>query len=172
VGLKDEHLKELGLKTIGLRGKFYTALEKLTDSPGHKSPNWVVSPLPDDLSRIRPPRLSKDAPEFVCEEGWLSKTKEKILDGFRAGDSGDGSFRVPPLALIRHTRGGKTRSLYELMRVMDEHFLGVANSPVLLFITFNDFANLSSWEIENPLKAVCHRISFSAFHQGDFSTTE
>ena len=53
-------------------------------------------------------------PEFVCGENFLFETKSEIQNRLDEMDNVHGEVRVPPMAVVRCSRGGKTRALYEI----------------------------------------------------------
>jgi hypothetical protein len=68
--------------------------------------------------------------------------------------------RVVPLALVRCSRGGKTRALKELA-----HSLRKQDSKlVVIFISFNDYSAIQEWEHGDPVSALCRRIAFAALN--------
>ena len=101
-------------------------------------------------------------PPFCAEEGWLDKLATCVGVGLDQSD-GIGQDekiidRVAPLALIRCSRGGKTRTLYELAKVFHELRPGVA----VIFVSFNNDTSIADWELEDPVGALCRRIAFAA----------
>jgi hypothetical protein len=105
------------------------------------------------------PPVSAKAPPFTSEPGWLEETERLVLKHYEAED---GEERVPPMALVRCSRGGKTRALLELARV-----LKLRNIPVVM-ISLNDYSELEEWEIADGVGAVCRRIAFAASRDRDF----
>jgi hypothetical protein len=76
-------------------------------------------------------------------------------------DTPSGSIRVPPMAVVRCSRGGKTRALYEIANWIKEP--SVHREPVaVIYVTFNDFSSLHDNEQDDPLQALCQRIAFAA----------
>ncbi len=69
--------------------------------------------------------------------------------------------RVQPLALIRCSRGGKTRVLLELNKMLRERLPDIA----VIYVSFNDFSSLEAWEIRDPVSALCRRIAFTALRE-------
>jgi len=66
---------------------------------------------------------------------------------------------VPPLALIRCSRGGKTRALKEMAKAL-KHRLGPQAS--VIYISLNDYSSLGESEQNNAVRALCRRIAFEA----------
>ena len=105
-------------------------------------------------------------PEFVCHYGYLAEIKAEILN--RLEDI-DGDDRVPPMAVVRCSRGGKTRTLNEIAHIMrnvspqkpEDHRLAV------LLITFNDFMHLSETEEkeEDTLQVFLKLVAFMATYK-------
>ena len=81
-----------------------------------KLPELTIEKLPLTESCLGyiPPQVSD--PPFIAQEGWLSARVEEIWAGFHAKDNPSGSERVRPMALVRCTRGGKSRALIEIER--------------------------------------------------------
>jgi hypothetical protein len=103
--------------------------------------------------------VNASAPPFTSEPGWLEETERLVLEHYKAED---GEERVPPMALVRCSRGGKTRALLELARTLKLH-----NIPVVM-ISLNDYSSLKEWEKADGVGAVCHRIAFAASMDRDF----
>jgi hypothetical protein len=79
-----------------------------------------------------------------------------ILEHFNAKDKDEGAERVPPMALVRCSRGGKTRSLRELACLLKTKLPDVA----VIFISLNDFSTLETWENNDQIGALCRRIAY------------
>ncbi len=92
-----------------------------------------------------PPILDTE-PKFTCAPGWLEETVSQAVKQFEAKDEYE--LRVPPMALVRCSRGGKTRALRETARL-----LKARNIPVL-FVSFNDYTPLKMTIMRTPL-ALC-----------------
>jgi len=63
---------------------------------------------------VPPPELVEEfpPPEFVAPKGWLHDLCKEVRIQFNRKDS---EFpRVSPVAVVRFSRGGKTRALHEL----------------------------------------------------------
>mmetsp|Transcript_22762 Transcript_22762/g.32681 ORF Transcript_22762/g.32681 Transcript_22762/m.32681 type:complete len:537 (+) Transcript_22762:613-2223(+) len=103
---------------------------------------------------VPPPMVSGSEPEFVDEE-WLSKRVEDILSLYRTSDTM--AFRLPPTAFVRCSRGGKTRALKEIAKRLKS----IVHASVI-FVSFNESSDISSWEQVDPLGALCRRIAFAA----------
>jgi hypothetical protein len=116
----------------------------------------LVAPL-----EVMPFAVPVCEPEFCAEEGWL----EACIAGLKSGWEQEESnlVRVQPTAFIRCSRGGKTRVLLELNRLLKEQVPKVA----VIYVSFNNFSSLEPWEIRDPLGALCRRIAFSALKQRD-----
>jgi hypothetical protein len=93
-------------------------------------------------------------PPFICEPNWLDDTTTSILKYFNAKD--EGAERVPPMALVRCSRGGKSRSLRELACLLKTTLPDVA----VIFVSLNDFSTLRPWENNDQIGALCRRIAF------------
>jgi hypothetical protein len=62
------------------------------------------------------------------------------------------------MALVRCSRGGKTRALYEIAAAIKKNFSDCA----VLYVSFNDWSSVKPWEQSQPLEALCRRIAASA----------
>jgi hypothetical protein len=82
------------------------------------------------------------------------------MKGYKLQD-GEG-IRVPPLGLIRCSRGGKTRALKEIARKIKSDNLG--DEAAVIYISLNDYSCMKMGEQENPVEAICKRIAFEARH--------
>jgi hypothetical protein len=56
------------------------------------------------------------------------------------GDKDTGFSRVPPMALVRCSRGGKTRALSELAKKMTK----LANNVFVIFVAFNEWSPVTN----------------------------
>jgi hypothetical protein len=86
-------------------------------------------------------------------------------------ESSDDPERIPPMAVVRCSRGGKTRALYEIANTMkndkNEDIMEAAKDhwggPVaVIYVTFNDNSSVETWEQLDPLQALLQRIAFVA----------
>ena len=71
--------------------------------------------------------------------------------------------RTPPMALVRCSRGGKTRALLETAAAWKKKFPDCA----VIYVTFNDYSSIQQWEQSKPVEALCRRIAFSALRNRD-----
>jgi hypothetical protein len=108
---------------------------------------------------VKTPPVDATDPPFTSEPGWLKETERIVLEHYVAED---GKERVPPMALVRCSRGGKTRALEELARMLKSRHI-----PVVM-ISLNDYSSLKEWERADGIGAVCSRIAFAASHDRDF----
>ena len=132
---------------------------------------------------VLPPRATK--PEFVAPEGWLDTVTDEIVAQMQRSDEteensggttqtehdGDQSLeRVAPMAVVRCSRGGKTRALYEILANKIRGYKlrdGQDEANIAaLYVSLNDYSSLYPWEQENPLQALLRRIVFMASHNG------
>jgi len=128
---------------------------------------------------VIPPKSTK--PEFVAPDGWLEEVQCKIVTQMMMSDAhvssnteenvGDTEYdgdetleRVAPLAVVRCSRGGKTRALYEIANKIRGYHQCFDATIAVLYISFNDYSSLQPWEQENPLQALLRRIVFMASH--------
>ena len=101
-------------------------------------------------------------PEFVAEDKWLERHAQELLNWADTVDEArEGTGRVPPMAFVRCSRGGKTRVLRELSRKLRQlrPELGV------IYVTFNNYSPLHHWEHSDAVDALCRRIAFAALRQ-------
>ena len=130
---------------------------------------------------VIPPKSTK--PEFVAPDGWLEEVEVEIVaqlqrsedlvdsdtDDYMGDTENDGDetlYRVAPMAVVRCSRGGKTRALYEIANKMHGYNQLCHQNIASLYISFNDYSSLRPWEQEDPLQALLRRIVFMASHNG------
>jgi hypothetical protein len=103
-----------------------------------------------------PPTDNKSPTTFLAKGDWLQGTMDIINEGLMSEDTEN--LRVSPMALVRCSRGGKTRSLRELgFKLKKER-----PEAAVIFVSFNHFSPLQEWEQVDPLGALCRRIAFAA----------
>ena len=117
-----------------------------------KSPTEV--PLPELIEELPPPA-------FVAPKGWLDDLCEEVKVQFNRQDSENP--RVSPVAVVRCSRGGKTRALHELawalpLILQKDNETGTA----IIYVSFNGQTPLSPWEKSRPLEALYRRILYTA----------
>ena len=135
------------------------------------------SSLPKPFEVI-PPKSTK--PEFVAPDSWLEEVETEIVAQLESSDEvvdlqagkrfggtdydGDDTLnRVAPMAVVRCSRGGKTRALYEISNKMRDTQL-FSDDLATLYTSFNDYSSLKLWEQVDPLQALLRRIMFMASH--------
>ena len=118
---------------------------------------------PFDLSMLCKPleiksvEILHDDPQWCASETWLPDRCAEIIAQAQTTESE--SNRKAPMALVRCSRGGKTRALYELNRELRERHPDVA----VIYISLNGFSSLEPWELrDDPVQAFCRRIAFRA----------
>jgi len=99
------------------------------------------------------PEVYDNEPKFVSKKGWLEKVTTDIFKYFNAADS---AHRVPPMAFVRCSRGGKTRALKEVAHSIRKQDKEIA----ILFVSFSDSTAVDEPEKKKPLEALCRRIAF------------
>ena len=116
--------------------------------------NWLLS-----VGLVPPPtRILK--PSFVCEELWHADVYCKVIRELQTTDGEGGKdHRVAPMALVRCSRGGKTRALNEIANLK---FSYNDRAVIVIFVSFNDFSDLDDDDQDNPLQALLQRIAFAA----------
>eukprot|EP00978_Attheya_sp_CCMP212_P040524 scaffold221898_cov38-Attheya_sp.AAC.2 len=107
------------------------------------------------LSDVPKPQRERDEDRkpFIGEP-WLQETLTSLL---RQKDSDDSNGRPLPLALVRCSRGGKTRAIKELIYMMSPE---QASS---LYVSFNNESSITLQSyFKDPLQELCDRIGFAA----------
>jgi hypothetical protein len=104
---------------------------------------------------IVPPAIAVDEPAFIGRK-WLNATVDTLIKNLKLNDTG--MTRVAPTALIRCSRGGKTRALTEVALRLK----ATVDPVAVLFVSFNDFSSIEDWEQGDPVAALCRRIAFVA----------
>ena len=92
--------------------------------------------------------------EFMTQT-WLDDAVDTIIKMHARKDTS--TSRVPPMALTRCSRGGKTRALQEIARLLKRK---LPNAAVIL-ISFNDNSSIQVEEQSDPMGALCRRIAFA-----------
>ncbi len=100
-------------------------------------------------------------PPFVADGDWLDDCLGWIQVGLARDDTD--VLRVPPLAVVRCSRGGKTRALTEIAHALSNEDIAT------IFVSFNGLTSFES--DEEPIKGLCRRIAFAASHTGSFDFT-
>ena len=133
----------------------------------------VEDMVPTPLDALLP---AKDVePEFVCPDRYLTDMKGEIMNRLEEQDGGAGDKRVPPTAVVRCSRGGKTRTLYEIAHMMrNESPQTREDHLAVLFITFNDFMSLLETEKqdEDMLQVFLKRVAFMATYKFEKSFSQ
>jgi hypothetical protein len=126
---------------------------------------FFIELVPLDLGRLVSPLdvevfpILDDEPPFCAEEGWMDACFAELQAGMNSQETN--LSRVQPMALIRCSRGGKTRALLELKKLFHQRVPNIA----VIYVSFNDFSSLESWELRDPIAALCRRIAFSALRE-------
>ena len=111
--------------------------------------------------QTRMPQVYEKEPveDFFAPEGWLGAAARTVLQ--QADLRETNNPRVSPIALVRCSRGGKTRSMVELageVRRQDPSY-------GIVFISFNTDTPLGDKKTNNPTGELCVRIAFAAYKQ-------
>jgi hypothetical protein len=93
-----------------------------------------------------------ESPPFITQQ-WIDDTGGHIL-----GLCDSNTDRKPPMALVRCSRGGKTRALKELAKWLREKRKDLS----IIFVSANDTTDLRDDEQSDPVGAICRRIAFAA----------
>ncbi len=83
--------------------------------------------------------LNKGEPTFIAPSGWIMDQVNFIIEKYANEDTP--SERVPPMALVRCSRGGKTRALKEIGLALKEKM----PECVVLSVSFNAFSSVKDW---------------------------
>lgn len=126
-------------------------------------------------TKVLPLKLTN--PKFVGPENWLGDALETVLgyiddeDDETTRTDRDNHYlnRVPPMSVVRCSRGGKTRALSEIANAI--HTCDERNIAAL-FISFNDSTSVAIWEQDDPLQALLRRIHFEATNPRNTTTEE
>jgi hypothetical protein len=115
-----------------------------------------LSPLDVSL-----PELGSEEPQFIAraiESNGVIYDWREFAVGLILSWLGkeDGTDRVPPMALARCTRGGKTRALKEIAMLLKKRRPDVS----VIYISFNDWTCVKEWEQNNPIQILCRRIAY------------
>jgi hypothetical protein len=116
---------------------------------------------PANHADIEPIYYDEKMPEFCCPKDWVESICELIEE--RADMEDDGGLRIPPLGLVRCSRGGKSRGMYEIGGNLKKNNQAVDQEEehkVVIHISFNDHTPLDSNEQLDPVEALCRRICF------------
>jgi hypothetical protein len=100
------------------------------------------------------PAVEATEPEFLYPD-WLKDSVAEVLCHYQNAD--EGISRVPPMAFVRCSRGGKTRAMKEMASILRDR-----TKACVLFVSFNEFSSIASWEQRDPVGALCRRIAFAA----------
>jgi hypothetical protein len=114
----------------------------------------------DSKSLLSPEQIpfenSSEEPLFTAHEDWLDTTVNMIHQQFVAKDTN--TKRVQPMALVRCSRGGKSRTLMEIGKEFKRKYPDVC----VLFVSFSSKTPLSSFEQSDPIDALLRRIALVA----------
>lgn len=113
----------------------------------------TLSPVRDILEA----QVPANEPRFLTRQ-WVNNRTTEIQAELLRSDGEGGLYRKPPMALVRCSRGGKTRALVELALSLKE------NDPEITAfrVSFNDATFLMQSEQSDPVGALCRRIAFAA----------
>ena len=118
--------------------------------------------MPFDTSSLLPPNeidvtpfLDAKEPPFIAPENWLENVTKTICENMMREDDGQ---RVPPMAFVRCSRGGKTRALKEVGVQLKK----LIPEAAIIYVSMNDRSSIKPWEQEDPTAALCRRIAFAA----------
>lgn len=95
----------------------------------------------------------------IAIERYLMDADDQLAS---ADPNNDAFERVPPMAVVRCSRGGKTRFLYEIANEMRGYNKSIGSNVACIYVSFNDYSSLEPWEHDDPLQALLRRIAFEA----------
>ena len=129
----------------------YGELEK--ENLTHYDPALFYSPSDTPLPVVYE---NDEIQPFLAPEGWLNDTAKDVLK--QADLKETNNPRVSPVALVRCSRGGKTRSMIELANAVR------AQDPSygILYMTFSTDTPLQHKPAHDPMTELCVRIAFAA----------
>lgn len=112
-------------KTCGSVGRVRERIENLESQEKESSPQYVaydftansVNPL-----QVEVPHEMNSPPPFVHTANWLDAIGNEIRELSSKSEDLE-SNRIPPMALVRCSRGGKTRALFEIGKWLKEKSL-------------------------------------------------
>ena len=108
------------------------------------------------------------AAPFLQPQGWLEDFHKQVQLCLDSNETNNNS-RVSPVAVVRFSRGGKTRALTELANLLHEK----KTTGAIIFVSFNNATPLQNFEKEEgALKALCRRILFAAYKETDLTYHE
>lgn len=151
--LKEDEFQQKRIKSSSDRKE--SSKEGLFTAAADARDSRVELTIDDFMQPEEAYTLQTIEPTFVCEEGWLGETVDSILRQLNKFD--DVVNRVPLTALVRCSRGGKTRTLLEVGNLIK------SKGIIVLYVSFNGDTTYDSDEELDPLQALCIRIAFSAF---------
>ena len=123
------------------------ALEVKIRAANLEKTNTDARPIFDMKALVKTPldvRLpdKPESPKFVCSQDWLN-VEDTIMAQLEAKDTSYN--RVPPMAFVRCSRGGKTRALTEIAHILRKKRSKI--DPVaVIFVSFSHITNLSDEE--------------------------
>ncbi len=104
---------------------------------------------------------SEFVPVFQTRE-WLGAVVSEIETEFVRADNESGTGHLkPPMALVRGSRGGKSRALVEVASEFKKRHPEACVIRVRLFISTAEHLDL--WEQADLVGAICRRIGFAAW---------
>jgi len=98
-------------------------------------------------------------PTFISAK-WLQNAVSNAIAGLNGVESQ--SEPLQPIAFVRCSRGGKTRSLKEIAIGVKKR---LEHSTAVIYISLNGHSHLQDWEQADPISAICRRIAFESRRQ-------
>mmetsp|Transcript_28332 Transcript_28332/g.77783 ORF Transcript_28332/g.77783 Transcript_28332/m.77783 type:complete len:642 (+) Transcript_28332:160-2085(+) len=170
-GFRDNELEQIGLPAAAVK-QFQRAFPGAGDV--RKKREAVVGTIERDKKRQELSKYGVDsfhspldtrlpvvfekerAEPFLAPKNWLSNSAKKVLE--QANLEETNNPRVSPIALIRCSRGGKTRSMIELAKEVRSQ----DSSHGIVYMSFNTDTSLSEKRPIDPTGELCVRIAFAA----------
>ena len=106
----------------------------------------------DPYSINKPAYVSTEEIDRIATEvlPYFHESNDDKSDDDKVNGVGEEGFnRTPPMALVRCSRGGKTRALTEIAK-KSRNALGIC----VIYVTFNDWSSMRPEEQDDPLLAL------------------
>ena len=96
------------------------------------------------------------AESLFVDKLWLDNALRSALEGFNGMDA---NSRISPMAVVRCSRGGKSRALKELTVALKNE---LGHKSAVIYICLNDSTYLRQWEQDDPITSICRRLAFAS----------
>jgi len=152
---------------------FYCSIAHTVSTPDDKKRKYVEieTPVVEKLTTYDPSKFyspfqttlpvvyekEDEIQPFLAPGDWLKDAAKTVLE--QADLEETNNPRVSPVALVRCSRGGKTRSMVELAKEVRKQ----DSSYGIVYMTFNTNTPLMETPVQDPMAELCVRIAFAAF---------